>query len=79
MTSPEKEVGHESMKVKQKHVEEWGYSRQTLAKIIVFLFLQKQTHPLLNYFLVPCIAAFIRKSKFIFMTENVMLKKVLVH
>lgn len=64
--------GHESMEVKQKHVEERGFRSQTLAQIIVFSFndIQKQTHPLLDHFLVPGIAALIRKSKFNFMTEN---------
>lgn len=64
--------GHESMEVKQKHVEERVFRSQTLAQIIVFSFndIQKQTHPLLDHFLVPGIAALIRKSKFNFMTEN---------
>lgn len=70
MASPEKEVGHESLEVKQEHFEERGFRSQTLAQIIVFSFIQKQTHPLLNHFLVPGIAALIRKSKFNFMTEN---------
>lgn len=72
MASPEKEVGHESMEVKQEHFEERGFRSQTLAQIIVFSFndIQKQTHPLLDHFLVPGIAALTRKSRFNFMTEN---------
>ena len=39
MWPPEKEIGHKSMEVKQKHVEERGYRRQMLAEITVFSFL----------------------------------------
>lgn len=47
------------MEVKQKHVEDWGFRSQTLARVTVFPFLQKQRHLTCNldYSLVPSIAA----------------------
>lgn len=66
MASPEKEVGHESMEVKQKHVEERGFRSQTLAQIIVFSIIQKQTHPLLDHFLVPKYSSIYKEIKIYF-------------
>lgn len=42
------------------------FRNQTLAQIIVFSFLQKQTHPLLDHFLVLCIAATIKEIEIYF-------------
>ncbi|XP_062576069.1 uncharacterized protein LOC134237946 [Saccostrea cucullata] len=49
--------GRTSIEVKHKSVEERGFRSQTLAQAIVFSFLQKQRHPNLDNFLIPCMAA----------------------
>lgn len=66
--SPENEVGHKSMEVKQKNVEELGFCSQTLAQVFVLSFQQKQRHPTLTISLFPAYQQLKMKSKFIFMT-----------
>lgn len=46
------------------------FRNQTLAQIIVFSFLQKQTHPLLDHFLVLCIAATFKEIEIYFYDSN---------
>lgn len=57
VTSPLNEVEHESVEVKQKHVEDWGFRSQTLAQVTVFPFLQRHLTCNLDYSLVTSIAA----------------------
>ncbi|XP_061185337.1 uncharacterized protein LOC133193418 [Saccostrea echinata] len=66
---PEEEIspgGRASIEVKPKSVEERGFRSQTLAQIIVFSFLQKQRHPYLDNFLIPCMAATRKEIKIYF-------------
>lgn len=50
----------------ETETEKRGFRIQMIAQITVFSFLQKMTHPLLDHFFVPCIAAFIKEIKIYF-------------
>ncbi|XP_048744818.2 uncharacterized protein LOC125657928 isoform X2 [Ostrea edulis] len=52
--------------VKLKNVEERRFRSQTLAQVIAFSFLQKASHPSLENFLIPCMAATKKELKIYF-------------